>query len=367
MPTTYAIPNGRTVMNAITYSGTSATHTITNSDNGTAGFKPDLIWAKSRTNPSSGYLNILSDSVRGQTSGYYNNLYSDSSYSQNVSGTVLPAVQGGITTLNSNGFTLANGSAPAYWQNESGYTYVAWQWQAGQGTNTTNTDGYVTSTVSVNQTAGFSIITWTGNGAATTIGHGLGAAPQFLLHKSKSIANDWLVYHQSMGNTSFMYLDLQTGSQSSSAAWNNTSPTSTVFTVGTNTVINTNGSQNVTYAWTPIAGFSQFGSYAGNGSTDGPFVYTGFRPKFILIKNTGTIGGYGDWSIIDTSRNTYNAANTQLRANTNDSENTNTAYNVDLLSNGFKLRTAYNDFNASGYTYIYAVFAENPFKYANAR
>jgi len=362
MPTTYAIPNGRTVMDATTYTGTSSTQNIVNA----GGFKPDLVWTKSRTNPASGYLNILSDSVRGQTSGYYNNLYSDATYAQNVGGAVLPASQGGITTLNSNGFTLANGSAPAYWQNESGYTYVAWQWQAGQGTTSTNTAGSQTSTVSVNATAGFSIVTFTATGVNTngTVGHGLGVTPKLIIVKNSASESNWVVYSSAVVTNVNQFLRLNDTSALTtlSQIWGDALPTSTVFGIRGDVTLVAN-SAAVAYCWAEIAGFSQFNSYTGNGSTDGTFVYTGFRPKFVMIKSSSIAGSY--WVTQDTSRNTYNVMNSVLYPNSNSAEAT--TINIDALSNGFKLRTTSSDYNQNGSTYIYMAFAENPFKYANAR
>jgi hypothetical protein len=345
-------------MDATTYSGTSATQNITNQ----AGFKPDLVWTKSRTNPASGYLNILSDSVRGQTSSYYNNLYSDASYAENVGGTVLPAVQGGITTLNSNGFTIANGSAPAYWQNESGYTYVGWQWQAGQGTNTTNTSGSITSTVSVNATAGFSVVTYTGNGSTGTIGHGLGVAPSFIIVKDRTQAVGWVIYQTTLGAGKFLEFTTATV-YTDTRPWNNTSPTSTVFSVGNYNNTNNSSDAYVAYCWAQVAGFSAFGSYTGNGSTDGPFIYTGFRPKFFMVKCTNDAGQ--QWLMLDTSRSPYNVAQETLFPDSNGAEQSNPR--LDFLSNGIKIRNTYGNQNTNGSNYVYFCFAENPFKYANAR
>jgi hypothetical protein len=360
---TYNLPDstivaGNKVMDATTYSGTSATHAIVNA----GGFKPDLVWIKSRTNPASGYLNILSDSVRGQTSGYYNNLYSDATYAENVGGTVLPAVQGGITTLSSNGFTIANGSAPAYWQNESGYNYVAWQWQAGQGTTSSNTSGSITSTVSVNASAGFSVVTYTApnSGSAYTVGHGLGVAPSFIITKERNSVTNWSCYHASIGNTANIFLNTTSAINTTSGAWNNTSPTSSVWTMGSSFA---DGSTQVAYCWAEIAGFSKFGSYVGNGSADGPFVYTGFRPKFVMIKSSS---GAFYWVIEDSTRNSYNAVDLELFPNDSLAE-TNASRPVDFLSNGFKIRHTGTTQNSSGGSYIYAAYAENPLKNSLAR
>jgi hypothetical protein len=180
---------------------------------------------------------------------------------------------------------------------------------------------------------------------------------------------NWQVYHSSLTSAAYrMRLNTTDGEDSQPTMWNSTAPTSTVFSVGTASGTNANTQTYVAYCFTDVAGYSAFGKYTGNGSTDGPFIYTGFRPKYILIKNTGFISGYGDWYVWDSVRNTYNIAGSTLRPNTSDQEYTNdTAYALDIVSNGFKVRNSYNDFNASSYTYIYAAFAENPFKYSLAR
>ena len=347
MPTTYAIPNGRTVMDATTYTGNGGTITVNNSDNGTTGFKPDLIWCKDRTNALN---NILMDSVRGGTQY----LISNSNSAEGNGGTST------INSFNTNGFTAGNGTA----LNTNGDAFVGWQWQAGQGTTSTNTNGSVTSTVSVNATAGFSIVTWASpSSGAFTVGHGLGAVPAFIITKNRNTSGyNWGTYHQSIGNTG--RVDLNTTSAittTQNSAWNNTSPTSTVFSMGLDWA--GAGFNYLAYCWTPIAGFSQFGSYTGNGSADGPFIYTGFRPKFILTKLTS---GADQWYILDSSRDTYNVAGLDLAPNQSTAE-VNDKPVIDFLSNGYKLRCTYGSYNGSGSTYIYAAFAENPFKYANAR
>jgi len=340
MPTP-TIPAGNLFMNATTYTGTSATQTITNGVAGQA-FQPDLVWMKSRSNAQDHYL---LDSVRGATKDLAPNL--TNAEATNASS---------LTAFNSNGYTLGSGGA-----NFTGYTYVGWQWKAG-GTAVTNTSGTISSQVSANTTSGFSVVTYTGTGVIATIGHGLGVAPAMMIIKARNAVQGWLVYHQSIGNTGFIYLDQTAAASYSINGWNNTSPTSTVFTTGVNGYTNASGQTQVAYCWTPIAGFSQFGSYTGNGSTDGPFVYTGFRPRFVIFKRSDSTG---NWQMIDTSINPYNNAGTDLFANLSNAETS--GYAFDILSNGFKQRDNGAGQNASGGTYIYAAFAENPFKYANAR
>ena len=318
------------------------------------GFKPDLVWLKARGNTAS---NQLDDSVRGATAGC---LYSDLTNAQDSN---YP-----LTSINSNGFTLGNTasliSQSFLSQNASGTAYVGWQWQAGQGSNVTNTTGTITSTVSANTTAGFSVVSYTGNGTnGASIGHGLGVTPEFFIIKSRSSAQSWGVYHKSLSspNNSYLLLESQAAQATFSGIWTPSSSTITFPTATTTT--NGNTFTYVAYCWTPIAGFSQFGSYTGNASTNGPFVYTGFRPKFVLIKNTSS--GATNWRLTDSSRSPYNVTNEVLSPSSNSAEFNETDF--DFLSNGFKLRNSNIYANESGSTFIYMAFAENPFKYANAR
>jgi len=334
------ITNGAKYMAATTYTGNGSTLSIVNAGS----FKPDLYWAKSR---SSANNNIVYDSVRGVQKYLSTNL-------TNAEGTA-----SGVTSFNSNGVTV--GSDPD--SNANATTYVGWQWQAGQGTTSSNTSGSITSTVSVNATAGFSIVTYTGTGANATVGHGLGVAPKMIICKSRSNAYNWVVYHASIGNTQNLKLNLTDAATVASTSWNNTSPTSSVFSLGSSLLGNDTGSM-VAYCWSEIAGFSKFGSYTGNGSTDGPFVYCGFRPRWVLIKRTDAIA---DWVILDTARDSYNMAINYLVPNTSGAETAGSSVQLDLLANGFKIRGTWQGMNASGGTYIYAAFAENPFANALAR
>jgi hypothetical protein len=219
--------------------------------------------------------------------------------------------------------------------------------------------------VRANASAGFSIVTYTGNGTAgATIGHGLGVNPSFVIVKSRSGSGSsyyWTCYHGSLGATKALELNSTTAAFISPGAWNNTEPTSSVFSVASNAVNNGSGSTYV-YAFAPVAGYSSFGSYTGNGSTDGPFVYTGFRPRWILYKRTDDTGY---WLLVDALRNGFNPDNNTLCPNLSDAEDPTDV--LDILSNGFKLRVTGSSSNASGGTYIFAAFAENPFQYARAR
>jgi len=343
MPTTYAIPNGRTVFDATLYTSNGTTQTVTNNDLGTVGFKPDLVWQKTRSVIGS---NWLTDSVRGAAL----NLNSNNTNAE----TSLPLF---VTSFNSNGFSIGTDNFSV------GSTLVTWQWQAGAGTTTTNNVGSISSQVSVNTTAGFSIVTYTGNGVASTVGHGLGVAPSLVIVKNRtSTTQNWAVYSSFLGVNGVIFLNATDAFTSVTGKWSGTN--SSVIGLNTASDINQSGSPLVAYCWAPIAGFSQFGSYTGNGSSDGPFIYTGFRPKFFLYKSTSY--SPTDWNIVDTSRDTYNASQKYLRPNTNGAEG-NDGDLLDLLSNGIKIRRSFSDLNRSGENYIYMAFAENPLKFANAR
>jgi hypothetical protein len=248
--------------------------------------------------------------------------------------------------------------------NEAGDTYVAWNWKAG-GSAVTNTAGSISSQVSANPTAGFSIVTYTGTGANATVGHGLGVAPKFIIVKGRSNVDNWQVYHSGLTGADYRILLNSAAAQTSQpAVWNSTDPTISVFSLGTGTSVNQSGQTFVAYCFAQIAGFSKFGSYTGNGLANGTFIYTGFRPKFLLIKNS--TAGSTNWFIFDSTRDTYNVMFKRQQVNTASVEETN-LNPFDFLSNGFKLRDTNSAWNASSATIIYAAFAENPLKYSNAR
>ena len=347
---TYNLPDstivaGNTVMDATTYTGNGSTQTITNA----GGFKPDLVWLKRRDGSAS---NILVDSVRGLSYA----LSSDQTSSETANAFSY------LSSLNSDGFSLSTNTSGDYWYvNVSGQTYVGWQWQAGQGTTSSNTDGSITSTVSVNATAGFSVVSYTtGNG---TVGHGLGVAPKFFITKDRGSVGNWHCWHTGLSSTTNAVILLNTtGAQLTAFNYWASAPTSTTFGDGSN--IYGTGKNIIAYCWSEIAGFSKFGSYTGNGSSDGPFVYTGFRPKFVMFKRIDSTVG---WGIIDSSRNTYNFANELLEPNTSGASQAYSDLGFDFVSNGLKVRGASGNTNASGGTYIYAAFAENPFKNSLAR
>jgi hypothetical protein len=329
-------------MDATLYTGNGSTQTVTNS----GGMQPDFVWYKSRV--SSIYNHGLFDSVRGTTKQLFSN-------TTGAEGTF-----SGVTAFNSNGFSLGSDAGG----NNNTDNYVAWQWRASNATAVTNTAGSITSTVSANTSAGFSVVTYTGTGASATIGHGLGVTPAMIIFKNRGSAFNWRVWHKSLSNLaqSYLSLNLTNAATTDASIWNNTAPTSTVFSVGADASVNESAKSSVAYCFSEVAGYSKFGSYTGNNSTDGPFVFTGFRPRYVMIKRTDSTSS---WAIFDTSRNTFNVTDNNLFANLSDAESTFTV--LDILSNGFKIRTTLAGSNASGGTYIYMAFAENPFKYSLAR
>jgi hypothetical protein len=347
---TPTIKNGAQYMAATTYTGTGATLSITNTVNSTS-FKPDWVWVKGR---SASTDNKITDSVRGVT----NALITNSTAAQTTDA-------GGVTAFNSNGFTL--GTTAAY--NTNTATYVGWQWKCNAGSTSSNTNGSITSTVQVNTTAGFSILTYTGTGANATVGHGLGVTPSMIIVKAYSGATGpHSVWHTKLPIPTTQRFMLQSAAAitGSSVFWNSTLPTSSVFSIGTSTDVNTSTASYLAYCFSAIAGYSAFGSYVGNASAEGPFVYCGFRPRCILIRLTDTGTGENSY-LFDTARNTYNTVQNALEPSQNSSETLIGVVNyIDILSNGFKCRSA-TLVNASGLTYVYAAFAENPFNYSRAR
>jgi hypothetical protein len=349
---TFNLPNstivkGNTVMDATLYTGTGANLTIStnNIDLSTNG----LLWIKSRSTAED---HLLLDSLRT----YFGTKYWQAFFSNS---TAAEAGYGGSDNVVPGSYRNIAGGAVG---NVNGTTYVQWLWQAGSAAASSNTAGSITSTVSANPTAGFSIVTYTGTGSAASIGHGLGVTPEFIMVKRRNVASNWMVVSKYLTNYNW-YLKLNlTDAQVGDATIGNIDPSSTTFNVGTNAIDNASGGTYVAYVWAPIAGFSKFGSYTGNGSTDGPFVYTGFRPTFIMCKRSD---GVSNWNMADNKRPTYNPEDEILLANS--SLAALTSYPVDFLSNGFKIRTTEGGYNTSSGTYIFMAFAENPFKNALAR
>jgi len=305
-----------------------------------------LVWAKSR---STAWDHTLFDSVRG----FGKSIKSNTTGAEATSSTSL-------TGFVSNGFTLGvNSDGPAI-NYLTGQTFVGWTWKA-NGAGVSNTAGTITSTVSANTSAGFSVVTYTGNGTGgATVGHGLGATPSMIIVKKRSGVADWPVQHISLGPNASLRLN-GTDATANEPWWNSTAPSSTVFTLGNSNTINQSGETFVAYCFAPVAGYSAFGSYTGNGSTNGPFVFTGFRPAFVITKSSSAVS---NWELEDYRRG-YNGNISPLIPN--DAGTEFSGDYVDLLSNGFKIRTSSTAWNSSGNTYIYMAFAENPFKFSNAR
>ena len=327
------IVDGGDYFNTILYTGTGSSNARTG-----VGFQPDFVWIKERNGAAD---HGLYDAVRG----VQKQLESNRTTAETTETT-------GLTAFGSDGFTV--GALAQL--NTNTDTYVAWNWKA-NGAGSSNTAGSITSTVSVNQTSGFSIVTWTGG--AGTVGHGLGVAPKMVIAKNRTTSQDWYVWFTGFSSSQYLVLNGTSAVATSASLWNGVSPSSTVIGLdlgGTNDI--------VAYCFAEISGYSAFGSYTGNGSTDGPFVYTGFRPAFVMFKRTDTSG---DWVIEDVARSPYNQMDARLFPSTSDQETSNGNGNIDYLSNGFKLRNAHSLMNISASTYIYAAFASNPFKFALAR
>jgi hypothetical protein len=324
--------------NTVLYTGTGATQSITG-----VGFQPDFCWFKSRT---SGESYRVFDAVRGATK----HIVTNDTSAESTDAT-------GLTSFNTDGFSLSTGNPV----NANSQNFASWNWLA-NGAGSANTDGSISSTVSANTTSGFSIVTWTSTGSAHTVGHGLNSTPAMIIMKGRHEANSWMVYHHK--NTSAPetdYLELNsTVATADYTVWNDTAPTSSVFSLGTWSGNDASGTM-VAYCFAEKQGFSKFGSYIGNGNADGTFVYTGFKPSWVMIKNTSTSN---DWFMIDNSRDTLSPNNPvgrkSLFANTNGAEVTRTTKDMDFLSNGIKLRTADGTQNNSGENYIYMAFAEQP-------
>ena len=332
-----AIADGSTAFDIKTFTANNGSQSIS------LGFAPDLVWTKSRANA---YEGQIFDIVRGN----------NQELSPNA--TRADRTLANSLTFDSSGFTMPSNNNNANYGSGAG---VAWAWDAGTST-VSNTDGSITSNVRASASNGVSIVTWTGQGSGSaTVGHGLNAAPKFIIVKALTGTVGWTVGHQSIGWTKRVQLNTDAASSTSSNYWNDTAPTSSVFTSGANNVSNT----FVAYCFAPVAGYSAFGSYTGNGSADGPFVYTGMRPAFVLWKRADA---QDNWAIVDNFRSPFNVADDWLGPNSSSAESSNnSAYAIDMLSNGFKVRASHAATNASSGTYIWAAFCEHSFKTARAR
>jgi hypothetical protein len=324
------------------------------------GFQPDLVWLKTR---STAFHHQLHDRVRGATAGaIYSSLTNaqDSNYP--------------ITSFDSDGFTLGNSAsliADSFGsQNFSGTTMCSWNWLASNTSGSSNTAGTISSTVSANTTSGFSIVSYTGNGSSSaTVGHGLGVTPALVIIKPRdalSANGHWYVKHKSLASNNNIFLNLTNATtdvsgQSAGGIGNLSSSSTFGFVNGTSNIssVNVSSGTYIAYCFAEVKGYSKFGSYTGNGSNDGTFIYTGFKPAYVMIKVSSNSGD--GWFIFDNKRTTYNVMSTFLLANSSAADETNTNRNIDFLSNGFKLRNSDTSLNYSAYTYIYMAFAENPF------
>ena len=315
------------------YTGNASTQAITG-----VGFQPDWTWIKNRSTTNS---HVLTDAVRGVDK----TLITNSNGAENAGST-------NIGSFDSDGFTLGSNGGT----NGSGNSVVSWNWKAGTGQGSSNTDGSINTTyTSVNTTAGFSISSYTGTGSAGTIGHGLGSTPKMIIVKKRSGAANWYTYHQSLGNNKRLSLNETDASATDNNAWNQTTPTSSVFSVGASGTTNASGATTIAYCFAEKKGYSKIGSYIGNGNANGAFVYTGFKPAWVMIKYINAGEG---WIIHDNRRNGFNPDNDFLYANTNGAEVSST--HLDILSNGFKTRSTNGVVNGNGNTYIYLAFAEEP-------
>jgi len=319
------------------YTGTGSSNALTG-----VGFQPDWVWIKDR---SSAQNHALYDAVRG----VQKKISSSSTAAEATSTTELSA-------FGSDGFTvLTDGQV-----NASGDNYASWNWRAnGQGSS--NTDGTINTTyTSANTTSGFSISTYTGTGSNATIGHGLGSAPSVVICKQLNATQQWINYHKAIGATKYLHLNATDAAATSSTVWNDTDPTSSVFSVGTAANCNGSGNTYVAYCFAEKKGFSKFGSYTGNGNADGTFIYTGFAPAFIITKITS---GVDSWFMYDNKRSPFNVRGKYLVADGTGTDSNADAY--DFLSNGFKVKSTATSFNGNGSTYVYMAFAEAPLVSSN--
>ena len=313
------------------YTGNGSTNAITG-----VGFQPDWVWLKSRSEASTDHK--LFDAVRQSPNFVSSNLNAAEAATSYFSG------------FQSDGFTVTGNNGQ---YNQSSATYASWNWLA-NGAGSANTDGSISSTVSASTTSGFSIVKWTGSGANATVGHGLGVAPKMIILKNTSEVYGWQVYHASLGNTKYVSLNSTDAQATSSQSWNNTSPTSTVFSVGASDSNNKSGNTIIAYCFAEKAGYSKFGSYTGNGNADGSFIYTGFKPAFVIYKNTTQTDS---WFIHDNKRQGYNPENELLFADLSNAEST--VNRLDLFSNGFKATDSDKGVNANGNNYIYMAIGQS--------
>jgi hypothetical protein len=338
-------------MDVVTYTGNSGTQILPNANSTptSLNFSPGFLWIKTR---SAGYSHVLTDKVRGDGKILFSNATAIEETTNR-------------TALGTNNFTLIDDGSELV--NHSPITYVGWAWDAGTST-VSNTQGSITSQVRANASAGFSVVTYTGSSTNNTVGHGLGVTPALVMVKPRTTSDFWVVYHSALNDLSkYLVLNSTAAAGTASNYWGTSGNwSSTTFGVSSGGGGNNNltGVPTVAYCFAPVVGYSSFGNYVGNGSSDGPMVYTGMRPRFLIYKRTDAADTVG-WIMIDSARDPYNVATKYIVANGSTAEGTTNV--VDFLSNGFKLRVPGADGNVSGGTYIYAAFAESPLNYSRAR
>jgi len=330
----------------VTYTGNSGTNAISG-----LGFQPDLLWFKIRNTASNG---PLVDSSRGVTKTVFSQI------------TDAEVTNGHLASFDSDGFTLNNTSSDYLANfNTNTNTYVAWAWKCNGGTTATNSEGTTTCTTQANTNAGFSIITYTGTGSAATLGHGLDGAPEFVMVKRRSgAAQRWVVYHIGVGETKYLTLQDSDAAADSSGMFNDTAPSATLLSIGNESNVSTNTLTYIAYCWQPIEGFSNFGKFTGNNVVDGAFIYTGFRPRMLFVKSA-TAGE--NWAVFDTARNTTNTVDKGVFWDSDAAETvgSGSGFDIDFLSNGFKMRANHDNINGSQ-TYVFGAWGDVPFRYNNA-
>tara|TARA_R100000278_G_scaffold8618_3_gene10597 strand:+ start:1435 stop:2568 length:1134 start_codon:yes stop_codon:yes gene_type:complete len=361
------IDDGSVYFQTALWSGDNATtQDITN--DGNSDLQPDWVWVKCRNTGGNGFSHNVHDTSRGVDNNVNKSLAPDDNDKEGLGNNVTSSAQfGGVSAMLSDGFTVREGSIDndARYVNESSRTYVGWQWKVNGGTTASNSNGSITSTVQVNTVAGISIILYTATGSNATIGHGLSQTPEVVITKGRSDNHSWIVAHKSDSAdfSKVFVLNTNAASVTSTGNYQGVAPTSTVYSIGTSGGNNSTGGGGlyVAYAFHSVQGYSKFGSYTGNGNADGTFVYTGFKPAWIMAKRTDAAK---NWYIADSTRSPNNVNKAHLVANTSDAEDTsgdaNDSY-FDILSNGFKLRQDFSHLNASGAEHIYMAFAEHPF------
>jgi hypothetical protein len=327
------------------FTGNGSTNAITG-----VGFQPDWVWIKARGATTD---HVLYDAVRGVTKNLHSNT-NDADDTQTD----------GLTAFGTDGFTVGADSK----SNANSGTFASWNWRAGTGAGSSNTDGSITSTVSVNQTAGFSIVKYNGSGANSTVGHGLNSIPSVIWIKNTQSAYEWVIGHKDLDDNgtgfsnNWYYNGINTSkrNQNATASWNSTNPTNSVFSLHSGaTYSNASGQENVAYCFSERIGFSKFGLYDGNANVDGAFLYCGFKPAYVLIKSR-TLNNQ-QWCVFSNALNPFNEMTNTLQPSTNGAEDGNTTYNdIDMLSNGFKIREDNDNINATGQSYIFMAFAEAP-------